>query len=149
MQRWEDLLEGIEKEADPRVLHKKYTLQDNFVLLLTLDGHKKEDLEDMLESYPRAEGFDENFRMFGVKCYWVGETNVRYSPRRSKGYVDWFERSGEPSGSNASISFHTTGKDYASSLLSGKQSVIEISRKIMELNIPFESAIPASRYTPK
>ena len=149
MKSWQELLEEIEQESDPKILHEKYHFEDNFALLLTVNDTQKDALERMLETYPKQVRFDKNLAMFGLKYYMVGSCVILYGAIKAPGIIERFTReSGEESNSNAFISFHPQAKSLAEQVLTGKQGVVEIARKLMDLGIPFESAVPSSRYLP-
>jgi len=146
---WQTLLTKIKRESDPQVLHEVYHFEDNFAILLTVDSAQKESVEAMLETYPKGEYFEEELEAFKQKRYVVGDTVILYRPRRGPGIVEWFERDcGEETQSNANITFHAHGNSLAEQVINGKQAVLEIAGKLVELGVPFETARPASRYIP-
>ena len=152
MERAEDFLQKLKQEKNLTVLCEEFHLEDNFSILLTVNNLQKEKLEEMLETYPRVEEyFKKNYETFGIKYYSVKNSVVGYNDSECLGIIDWFKNaSGENSNSNSAISFHPNadGSGLTTQLIYGKESVLEIAKKLIKLKIPFETVRPPSRYTP-
>lgn len=150
MMQWAELSELIRAESDPRTLHEKYQVQENFIILVTAGESQKGILEMMLETLQKTDEFEQNFVYCGVRRYSLNGAILDYWGKRCPGFVEWFEReSGQSSDSNLAICFHSPHPaNYATQVFAVKKAVLELSSKLVELKIPFETARPSSRYVP-
>ena len=146
---WNELKEAIQKEMNPRILHEKFYLQDNFAILLYLTESKQRDLELFLETFSKVENFQEIYKAFQLKGYKTQLSRINYRANHSKGLAEWFYcECNQITKHNANITFHPFKKGYEKQLYTIKKSVLEITEKLEQMNIVFETARPASRHNP-
>lgn len=145
---WETVWQDIQDQQNPKVLLTDFYMRDNFSLLLNVNPSQKALLEAMLDRYPKEDGFEENLKCFGCKGYVVGNTHIRYKPKRCERGIEIFEeRTGTSPETNASISFHPIdGESGAQQALFVRDAVVDITGKIIEFCIPFVTARPVSRH---